>query len=216
MNSLRLRYRKHREQQNDSSILAIESILCRSSAEIQDLENQSDRHQEEDCDATKGAEPRRKRIVFGARSRRDRRSHSNRRACAGSVRAATRSGTSAATRVATNTIAAPTTKGRAPNWRIGADPVSRRTTPAATANPAARPSRAVRDVCFTISRTMCEALAPSAMRMPNSRLRWATRNETTACVPEYAERRPTTPSSAAVTENARNTHATPPAMLGIV
>ena len=59
---------------------------------------------------------------------------------------------------------------------------------------------------MSIPHTIRQALAPSAMRTPNSRLRWATRNETTACVPEYAKSRPTMPSNDAVTEKARNIH----------
>ena len=84
--------------------------------------------------------------------------HSVRSACAGSIRAVPSSGTNAARVIAMSTVAAPTTNGRAPKSRIVATEVSRRRSPT--------------------------ALAPSAMRTPNSRFRWAIKNETTACVPE--------------------------------
>jgi hypothetical protein len=47
--------------------------------------------------------------------------------------------------------------------------VSRRTKPAATANPTARPINPVRDVWISIPHTICHALAPSAMRTPAAR-----------------------------------------------
>ena len=76
------------------------------------------------------------------------------------MRAAPRNGSNAATVVATRTIAAPTTKGRAPkSGRIEFPLLNRRIRPAATAKPAARPMEAVRDVSTSIPQTIRQALS---------------------------------------------------------